>query len=754
MLPATGRAAPPNGEEAAPLASRADRFGGTALEANRFDQLHGERAARRLEWEAARDSHADLVGTCMQMCSTYERHEREAHFDVSPFEALLSPIDGGPLREALNGAASAEGGSGHVRIDHQRAVKKYHRPAAGNEAPLPEDVRPPPILYSTMTYLLCEILDDDSGHYAPPLRARPLAAPFSDKHKFVRDRTRSIRQDIILQQRAIRRNAEWLKIAVVLHEEMARFHILSGHRLAGRSFADFDPFQNTEQLRKVLQSLQEYYEDIRATSSSALTPLASDALANEAEFRSYQLISHGEDRDVFRQALSFAPPIFASEPVQFALRCVSALHQGDYSTFFKLTRHAPYLMACLLQTHFAKVRSQALQTILRAYPSKEAILAIDVARWLLVESFDELVDVLAAHEIAIMYRGADGGAQGAPPSEAIVYPRISDALHHPSSVEDFGDSSPLASVASAGGASSRGSALTARPLALIEAKVGAMPASQIIRPLGQVKVDFTKGQPIAPLQQPSSATAGYLVARAGEAPPPRSQQGSDMALAREEALLPAQAARTTPKVSISDAVVGAIAQDLLGELWASPPVLDIFSKAIAQEAARRGRIAKARVIESVTAGTLAGICTELLYETVASIVAHAQLRHAARQATIERIAEVVTTEIIHSVIDGACASAIDTVVVAFLSRPPPKEDGGLCSRAAQSAMLDESPCRQPNAPNGIEGVVVEAQPHRRSASECAEQSFDDRLCLVDQQARLEREESMRLEDTLRRALAN
>ena len=32
------------------------------------------------------------------------------------------------------------------RVDHAKAVKKYHRPAAGNEAPLPEDVRSPSAL--------------------------------------------------------------------------------------------------------------------------------------------------------------------------------------------------------------------------------------------------------------------------------------------------------------------------------------------------------------------------------------------------------------------------------------------------------------------------------------------------------------------------------------------------------------------------------------------------------------------------------
>lgn len=35
---------------------------------------------------------------------------------------------------------------GTNRIDRQRAVKAFHRPAAGNDQPLPSDVRPPEVL--------------------------------------------------------------------------------------------------------------------------------------------------------------------------------------------------------------------------------------------------------------------------------------------------------------------------------------------------------------------------------------------------------------------------------------------------------------------------------------------------------------------------------------------------------------------------------------------------------------------------------
>jgi len=141
-----------------------------------------------------------LQGICEAMCPEYERYEREVHLDVSPFEQ----------------AAPAAPGE-QPRIDHGRAVKKYHRPAAGNEAPLPEDVRPSPVLRKTMRYLV-SLLDQ---HSTGPLTG------FAQAQQFVRDRTRALRQDATLQN--LRTDAD----SLAMHQEIARFHVLSGHRLCG-----------------------------------------------------------------------------------------------------------------------------------------------------------------------------------------------------------------------------------------------------------------------------------------------------------------------------------------------------------------------------------------------------------------------------------------------------------------------------------------------------------------------------------------
>jgi hypothetical protein len=99
-----------------------------------YDQLTAERERRR---RAGYQPPSPFAGTCQDMCPLYERLERELHLDVSLLEArdhVKTP--GVPLR-----------------MDAARAVKKFHRPAAGNEAPFPEDVRPPLVLLRTLDYL-------------------------------------------------------------------------------------------------------------------------------------------------------------------------------------------------------------------------------------------------------------------------------------------------------------------------------------------------------------------------------------------------------------------------------------------------------------------------------------------------------------------------------------------------------------------------------------------------------------------------
>lgn len=316
----------------------------------RFEMLQQERAKKRAEIEAFEASHGSqpLIPICQDMCPEYEQLERELHLDVHPFEAKQGIFNHG---------------SGYV-MDPAKAVKKYHRPAAGNEVPLPEDIRTPECLLRTLHYLLSEVLDSKQHSFA-------------DIHSFIRDRTRSIRQDLTLQGC---RDAH----SVDIHEQIARFHIISGHLLCEADPAEFDAFQNTEQLRKVLQSLHEMYSDTKSVVHE-----------NEPEFRAYYILTHLQDPNIFRTVLDFPDRTLTSRSVQFALTSAAAFHQGNYAGYCRLIKNGDYLQAALLHTHLTALRSKALNIMSNAY--HEAVPFDYIQRTLLFQDYQETANFLVQH---------------------------------------------------------------------------------------------------------------------------------------------------------------------------------------------------------------------------------------------------------------------------------------------------------------------------------------------------------------------
>lgn len=68
-----------------------------------------------------------FVGTCQDMCPEFERVERI-------------------VRRAVDGCEKVTGPDGTEVVSQERMVKRFRRSAAGDEAQLPSDVRPPLIL--------------------------------------------------------------------------------------------------------------------------------------------------------------------------------------------------------------------------------------------------------------------------------------------------------------------------------------------------------------------------------------------------------------------------------------------------------------------------------------------------------------------------------------------------------------------------------------------------------------------------------
>ncbi|WCJ39245.1 SAC3 family protein C [Euphorbia peplus] len=260
-----------------------------------------------------------LIGTCPFMCPDGERTQRERLRDLAVFERL----HGNPGKTSPS-----------------LAVKKFCRTIS---TPQSSHVRPLPVLDHTLTYLLSLIDTSDR--------------PFEVVHDFVFDRTRSIRQDLSIQNIVNHK-------AIHMYEKMVKFHILSQHKLrcCGNS-ADSSSvhYLNMEQLIKVLTSLYNLYDANRDPNS---------VYENEGEFRSLYVLLHldcksqptGESLSVwFRRA---PHTIIRSKQMCFARRVLQCFRIGNYKRFFDtIAAEASFLQYCIIEPHVNEVRAKSLSCI-------------------------------------------------------------------------------------------------------------------------------------------------------------------------------------------------------------------------------------------------------------------------------------------------------------------------------------------------------------------------------------------------------
>lgn len=271
-------------------------------------------------------------GTCLDMCPTFERVRRALENNVKQFEK--DPITN--------------------KIDKSRAVKAFSRPAAGQPPPLPAEVRPPFVLVRSLNYLIDNIV-----------------SKLPESHSFLWDRTRSIRQDFTYQN-------YFGPEAIECNEKIVRIHLISLHIMSG-SDVEYSQQQELEQFNKALQTLIEIYQDVR--NRGGYCP-------NEAEFRSYYLISHLRDNEVERELQSLPNLILKHPLIKLSLKFRSLMAQNNivergykntvgclnlYVELFRLiySDETPFLLACLLETQFNEIRFYALKAMTRAYHTKD-----------------------------------------------------------------------------------------------------------------------------------------------------------------------------------------------------------------------------------------------------------------------------------------------------------------------------------------------------------------------------------------------
>ncbi|KAF4780410.1 GANP/Nin1/mts3/eIF-3 p25 family protein [Colletotrichum scovillei] len=350
----------------------------------------------------------DFKGICDAMCPDFEKITRITEFDVQ----------------------SAEKDPRTTFANTSKMVKKLARSAAGQEAPLPMDVRSTAALRRTLDYLIDDLL--------------PIDDKLPSSHGFLWDRTRAIRRDFIFHSTM---SPEEMKDQVYCLETIARFHVTALHLLSQEGFApeDFSEQQEIEQLGKALLSLMFAYDDCKPQGV---------VCENEAEFRAYHLLfsantpnildnvqkEWGDSRfwtesDTIRTAVSLVESLQSAEDFHGPLGSgPSMATSGAHLTYFRIlqSREVSYTMACFAEIHLGQLRRSVLRSLKKAYTrprhGAKDITPSSLNRFLHFDTEDQAIEFVEQHGLS--FSNGQGPA-GEPiryldTSQRMTWPRI----HH------------------------------------------------------------------------------------------------------------------------------------------------------------------------------------------------------------------------------------------------------------------------------------------------------------------------------------
>eukprot|EP01105_Mastigella_eilhardi_P012653 TRINITY_DN2893_c0_g1_i7.p1 TRINITY_DN2893_c0_g1~~TRINITY_DN2893_c0_g1_i7.p1 ORF type:complete len:1482 (-),score=356.23 TRINITY_DN2893_c0_g1_i7:2446-6351(-) len=294
-----------------------------------------------------------IVGTCQKFCPHLEVLERTLDNTVSAIEKKVG-----------------------------KTFKNYRRNVAGDDiTALSEEIRPCSVLREAMDVLVNSVADLEGEQ-------------FFTLYSFMRDRSRSIRQDAKFQ------NLTDAVYASIL-ENQIRFFILAGHRLCNHP--QFTRGQNSVQMEDCFSSLKQCYLAMARQGQPC---------PNRAEFLLYMLL--GLPSAEFINSLCQLPKDTSStHEVKLAVETWKALFGMNWSRFFRqIVVRAPYLAACCMHVHFAHIRVNALHVLARALKKGDSLPLDDVASMLCFNDTKEAQTFLSHFGLefrsgAVILGGAD-----------------------------------------------------------------------------------------------------------------------------------------------------------------------------------------------------------------------------------------------------------------------------------------------------------------------------------------------------------
>ncbi|KAL5604101.1 uncharacterized protein BROUX77_004287 [Berkeleyomyces rouxiae] len=347
----------------------------------------------------------EFKGVCEDMCPEYEKVLRITEHDVKMAEK--NPQTSFAQLEIM--------------------VKKLARSAAGQEAPLPMDVRSVACIRRTLDYLLDDLMKTEDN--------------LPNTHGFLWDRTRAIRRDFAFFSSM---NKDEMLDQIYCLETLTRFHVTALHILSRPGVApeDFSEQQEVEQLGKSLLSLIYAYDDCRNQGI---------VCKNEAEFRAYYLVLRAFDTnilDVLESEWNIAA-LIDSPIIQTALSIFQSLKSprdpkgpirvgvgsvaAPFCSFFDIVSSpdVSFTMACFAEIHFGRYRRAVLRGLNKAFARPRGfakdITAADINKHLRFDTVDECVEFVELHGLTF----TPDAAEAAITDDRVLVAQYGQDLDHP-----------------------------------------------------------------------------------------------------------------------------------------------------------------------------------------------------------------------------------------------------------------------------------------------------------------------------------
>ncbi len=291
------------------------------------------------------------------MCPESEIHMREKNKLLHPFEILS-----GTARDKFPTA------------DRHNIVKEYSRPAAGKPEPTPKELRPAPVLLTTVDYLMNHIVPKED-------------VPWCRVYEYVFDRLRAVRQDMVIQRISG-------QPAVTILEAAVRFHVYSGYRLCEAPVGDFDSHINNTHTLECLKRLIVLYEENES------------CRANAGEFIGLYLVYNLAHIDALTCGLTWKSTLSENKLFELSFKLSLTAWLGNYARVFKLAKRLPPLFQCAFHRNLPKLQTESLQVMSSAYNSKALKFNLEHLTDLLrFNNRAEATDICGSHGLTV----ANGG---------------------------------------------------------------------------------------------------------------------------------------------------------------------------------------------------------------------------------------------------------------------------------------------------------------------------------------------------------